>query len=190
MRKLALVLMLPVLCGFEGRPWVPFVAHMDERGNESNSAATGDYSSTTAYFEYRPPAGTIVRVHRLIVLIEDSQGIDADSYGNTVSLTNGILVQVVESDAGDGATVKFQLEDDPIKDVHDWSSYTFDATLKSWGTGNDFALFRWSFTRFSSGIYLDGDKDEAIRIVCRDNMTHLIDHKFTVQGEVITQRQR
>lgn len=149
------------------------------------STATGDYSDATGIgattFYIQPPAGQSYKLYRMIVQIKDTAGIDADKYGNGITLTNGItVVQTINGvDALDllgGST--------PIKTNSEWGRGCYDVENKEWGSGNEFIQARWTFVKGGLPIFLQETDTFEVRL--HDDFRGLLDHCFHMQGVIST----
>ena len=156
---------------------------LSQDGADVTFNANGNYSVTAAYWEARPPAGEIWFVNRMLFEIEDSGLTGWATYGALAALTNGVEAQVVRG-TGSGATVLEYLTDPnagQVKTNHDWKFQKYDVDLNA-GPGVDFVSGRWTFGRSgpNSGLLLDGDTDDALRLVMQDNLTGIDNHRFQV----------
>jgi hypothetical protein len=77
----------------------PISRYADTVGDGSGiKNAIGDYSGETpTIFKIAPSAGEIYVINRLIPFLRDTGGLDADKYGNNITLTNGIVIKVVRN---------------------------------------------------------------------------------------------
>jgi hypothetical protein len=142
--------------------------------------ANGNYATTAETFYLEAGANEVVNIARMLVTVEDSTGMDATKYGNNITLTNGISVHC----EGPDAVKMFDLTDPdvPIKTNAEWGMYCHDASLKTWGSGNDLLLVRWTFERSGTPVQLHpGDK---LIITLNDNFTGLVAHRFLLQGMI------
>jgi hypothetical protein len=156
----------------------PFFRFLDSNGDGTGTKSfIGDYTTPDeAYIQ--PPATKVFAITRMIVHIEDSGAVTADSYGALSTLTNGITVEV-----HDTGGLKYSLTNgDPIHSGAEWSQYCHDVELKTWGAGNSFITARWTFETAGIPILLSGDTSDRLVVTLADNFTGLVDHKFQVQG--------
>ena len=58
--------------------------------------AIGNYNVTPTEFFIKPLVGEVYEIDRLIIQIADNGSIDAGSYGNGISLTNGITLKKID----------------------------------------------------------------------------------------------
>lgn len=145
-----------------------------EEGGSRNAAVNG--SSTPVLFEYTSTEDT-VEVARLIISIVDSGTFDAEKYGNGLVLTNGIKLEVINSEGG---VVLDLLDGEEIKTNADWQAMCFDFHYNDIGTGDNVAVMRWTFERAGEPLLLpEGSK---LRITVQDNLTGLTAHYFQLQG--------
>lgn len=144
-----------------------------------NNNANGDYSSTAGTFKIAPSSSEIYRISRMIVYIQDTGSFDAGSYGNNITLTNGIDVEYDY----DGSVVDL-LGNYNVKTTGDWAARCHDVNLGSYGVGDEYVSVRWTFLKSGQYIRLDGSQSQELRIICNDNLTGLVRHEFLVQGYV------
>lgn len=79
-----------------------------------------------------PPAGTIYRIARMIVEIEDGNGMRAERYASlSAALTTGIDILFKNAS---GTIVNFT-GGDPIKSNAGWGRICYDVDVKAWGGG-------------------------------------------------------
>lgn len=160
---------------------------LDTNGDGTGTkSAIGDYSSGglgETIFYIQPPSSEIFHIARMIVSYSDAAGMSAVEYGNTAAaLTNGITLR--KSD--DNGVITDLTAGLPIKSNAEWGRHCYDVDLKTWSTGNEFIVVRWTFTKDtgeSDGrISLDGIKNERLEIVLNDDFTGLVDQYFLVRG--------
>lgn len=156
--------------------------YLDLNGDGSGAKnANGDYSTVADIFYIQPPATQDYLLTRLIVSIEDTQGMQAEEYGNLgAALTNGITVRVQD----DSGTLVDLTDSAPVKTNAKWGALCYDVDLKSWGAGDELILVRWTFSRSGRDVLLRGDRNERLEVVLNDNLTGLISHEFLVQGNL------
>lgn len=154
---------------------------LDTVGNGTGSIdATGDYSSVAQEFKITPADDEVYCISRLIVHVKDTQGIDADSYGNNITLTNGITIKTVDS-GGDNEI--FVGSSSPIMVNADWGKYCYDVNVLTFGAGNETCVVRWTFSKYGGhGCWLHGFQSESFVITLNDNFTGLLSHGFVVEG--------
>lgn len=171
---------LPVGTSGNGTVNLLLSRYLDTNGDGTGTKnATGDYSVTPETFYIAPAAGEVFRINRLLILVEDTAGMEADEYGNLGSaLANGITARVHNGTA----TVVDLTDGIPITTNAEWGALCYDVDLKTWGTGNEFLLVRWTLAAAGVPIRLDGDATEALELVLNDNLTGLVAHKFLAQG--------
>ena len=139
--------------------------------------ANVDGSSTPVVFEWAAPDGYETYWERVIVHLQDSGTFDADKYGNGLSLTNGIKVQVVWDD---GTEVLDLIDGHTIIDNGDWEGMCYDFSYNSIGVGDNVAAVRWTVAKAGKPIKLE--PNQRIRVTIQDDLTGLTKHRFNVQG--------
>ena len=139
-----------------------------------------NYSSTpdTAFIENTNTLKRLV-LYRMIVSIQDANGMIATEYGNlNTALTNGIIIKVLDKD--NNVKINLTSENNPIKYNAAWAGYCYDADVKGWGTGDDVLAVRWTFANSGKPItLLPGWK---LIVILNDDLTGLTEHHFHVQG--------
>ena len=159
----------------------PIFRYLDTNGDGSGTKdSAGNYAAGAEIF-YIQPTGRI-RIYRMIIRIEDASGFDAGGYGSitpTAALTNGIIIRL-QNDAGTLVDLTNGL---PIKTNSQWANLCYDATLLSFGTGNDSLVIRWTFSRSGEPFYLDGGKNERLEVVINDDLSTVAAQYFMVQGQ-------
>lgn len=155
--------------------------YLDTSGDGTGTkSAIGNYSGGQEIFYIQPPAGTIYRLARMLVFVEDSGSFDSGSYGNGIVLTNGIEVRVQD---GSG-TISDMTNGIPVKTNPHWKRLCYDAVRSNYGTGNESLGVRWTFTKAGQFIRLDGDSNERLEVLLEDDFSGLVAHNFLVQGYI------
>jgi len=155
---------------------------LDTNGDGTGTKeATGTYAVDTDFYiePLADETNLIYRLERLIVTVKDTTGMDADKYGNGITLTNGIYVLVEDSE---GLLYSLTDPDKPILTNGDWSHYCYDADVKTWGTGNEHLVVRWTFRKHGDSVNLRSWRGEKLVVRLKDTFTGLLDHTFTVEG--------
>lgn len=164
----------------DGEQNLPLYQFLDTIGDGSGTTnAILDFNATPDIWRIAPPAGSIYRLARLIICIEDGQGFRAGHYGSLgAALANGITVRT-----HDGDNVLVPLDGSlPVKTNAQWGSLCYDVDLKEWGAGNELLLVRWTFRRAGQYLRLDGDANEELQVLFSDDLTGLVTHRYFVQG--------
>lgn len=162
-----------------------FFRYMDTVGDGTGTKNfNGDYRDPegsgpeVAYFTASQDR---TEVHRMIISIEDTSGMQPNEYGNLgAALTNGIEVKlydhndVEQIDLTDGVA---------IVDNSGWAHLCFDVELKSWGNtpAVDLVVVRWTFARSGAPLKLQTGWYLAVEIGA-DNLSGLTHHQFMIQG--------
>ena len=156
-----------------------FNLHLDTNGDGTGAKnANGNYSAVETRFKHTVEAGKILRIHRMIVSIEDTAGFSSSKYGDLAALTAGIGMEVT----GDNRATLDLVDNEPIKTNADWAHNCYDADLKTWGAGDEVLVVRWTFAKYGVPLRLIGDSNDAFEVVLNDNLTGLIGHHFMLQG--------
>lgn len=154
--------------------------YLDTTGDGSGTIlATGDYSSTSDDFIYQVPSSKIAILQRLIITIGDGSNPRPDRYGQNLIITNGMNIKLTESD-DTLITYLGHSNAHPIITNANWASLCYDMSFHTVGSGDNYVMFRWTFSKAGMPLILsDGDK---LVITLNDDFTGLTDHRFMVQG--------
>lgn len=142
--------------------------------------ATGDYSTTPESFKLKHASGMAL-VERVIVMIEDGGSFDSGLYGNGVELTNGIRVYL--RDINDNILEEFTSF--PVLTNGDWAGHCHDFNHFNWGSGNEVASVRWTFSKAGQSLTINFDAGEYMEFYLNDDFSNLVKHRFTVQGKFL-----
>jgi hypothetical protein len=153
--------------------------YLDTNGDGTGTKnANGDYSSAAERFLITPPVGQTYFLNRMIIQVYDTTGMQAQEYGSLTSeLSNGIYLRVRDpSDA-----VKLDLTDGiPIVKNSDWGGLCYDVDVKTWGSGNEALVVRWTFANAGNPLVLPSGW--SLNVELNDNLDGLIEHLFIIQG--------
>ncbi len=140
--------------------------------------ADGNYATPTQF--YIQDTGRYLAIERLILYVEDVGSMDSGQYGNGLTPSNGIRLEILEPD---DTLVHDVMAGNPVtKNLH-WQGKCHDLTMSSWGSGNTGYSVRWTFAKAGKPIILaPGQKLAAI---LEDNYTGLVEHRFQVQGHYL-----
>jgi len=168
----------------------PVYRYLDTNGDGTGVVnARGDYSLSEEIFYIQPAPGEIIRLERMMVLIEGNKGtFYTDGYGGIAGgLTNGIQVRVQD----DNGTITDLTAGLPVLSNGMWGGLCYDAEIYPASTGNNdtYLRVRWTFARSGYPLRLVGDNNERLEVVLNDNFAgvsgskNLIEkHYFHVQG--------
>ena len=155
--------------------------YLDTNGDGTGTtSAIGNYSVTQGIFYIQPPSDDVFQINRLIVFVQDTGSFDSGSYGNGITLTNGITVRVQNNQG----TFSDLTAGSPIKINPHWKRLCYDANVSAYGLGDESLGVRWTFSKAGYPIRLDGGSYDRIEVLLDDNFTGLVDHTFLVQGFV------
>lgn len=147
---------------------------LDNDGSTVNSAVDG--SGADQRFIWQPPSGKSANINRLIGYVEDQGTFDSGDYGNGLALSSGITVTV---EFNDGSSIDL-LDGQPITQNGHWARMCYDTAVSTYGTGNEYLSFRWTFAKEGKPIKLeDGEK---LVVTIRDDLTGLVSQTFRVGG--------
>ena len=141
--------------------------------------ATADTSGTADEFYFT--ASTRAVIARMIVSVGDTTGMQAQEYGNLgAALPNGVTV--VTRDDGD-VTVQDLTGQDAVTTNANWGEYCYDVDVKTWGSGNELLVARWTFLKTGTDLILEPGWDFVVNV--NDDQRGLLSHRFLVQGYYI-----
>jgi hypothetical protein len=152
--------------------------YLDTNGDATGTYdAVGDYSGAAEEFYYEAPAGGAT-IERMLVSIGDTVGMQAQEYGNLgAALTNGIVVEIQDEDGVVNVVLTGQA---PVHTNSEWGALCYDVDLKSWGSGNELLVVRWTFARSGESVRLNAGQKLVVRL--NDSFTGLLSHRFMIQG--------
>jgi hypothetical protein len=162
------------------------IRYLDTDGDGGGTDnANGNYASAADDFYIEnalgAEGGQTYEIHRMIVSAQDTASMQAQEYGNLgAALTNGIRIYV-DQGGGDGETaIDGGLA---IKSNAEWGRLCYDVEVKSWGSGNEMLLVRWTFSKAGDPLILR-QKNSKLIVRLNDDFSGLIDHHFMVQGVI------
>ena len=164
----------------------PIVARF-MRGPTSGIIMTGNYSVTPETFVLGPPTGQVWKMHTLTVYIQDTGNFNVASYGNGITLTDGISIRLF---SGETEIANF-MTDAPVKTNAGWARLCFNVEYLSFGTGDNAFVARWQLRPsdyiFMHGLGLDPHPDVAdqFRITLSDDFSGLTDHTVLLEGSIV-----
>jgi hypothetical protein len=153
-----------------------FDRFLDTNGDGTGTkSAIGDYSSGAEIFYIQPPAGTVYRIARMIVYIEDDAVFNSDGYAAIAApgLSTGIQVRVQD----DSGTLNDMTDGLPVKQNMQWKRFCYDIKVSEFGAppaGNESMAVRWTFNKAGPYIRLNGNKNERLEVVLNDNLSTLV----------------
>ncbi len=158
--------------------------YLDDVGDGSGVKNMNGTYAVAKEFLLKPSADEIFQVTRILPFLKDNGSIDSGSYGNNITLNNGIELFVRRKGA-DGLSNKiiWDITDGlPIKVNPDWDRLNFDTSISSYGAGSQTLSARYTFSKEASeGVILDGANGDEL--VCRlgiDDYSGLIEHYIRV----------
>ena len=162
----------------------PIFQFMDTVGDGSGSyQATGNYSSAVTNFKFTDLNGAgfsgRAEIHRLLVKVQDVGALDADKYGNGITLTNGIVLTL--RDSSDAVVYTYTAA--PVKSSGDWAGLCYDVQNLAFGTGDEILAVRWTFSRAGAPIKIDCDEGYYLNLALNDDLSGLTAHTFQLQGQ-------
>jgi len=138
-----------------------------------------DGSVTPQNFEFGVAAGQIAVLESFGFELQDAKGFGLNEFGNLgAALTNGLLIQMVESD---GTLLADFTQGEPITTNAEMYQYSMRVGLEEWGAGDDMLHGRITFDAVtgSSLVVSNGYK---FRVVVQDNLTGLTKFHMYVGG--------
>lgn len=154
----------------------------DENQENGNTNAIGDYSDTgdgVTDFCITAQPKYIYLLNRMLIYVEDAGSFDSGSYGNGITLTNGVNL----INGAPGLFEEVITKAGAIKKNPEWEQYVgIDTKISKYGSGNETLSAMWTFEHMGRPVFLDGAIGEYACIRLNDDFTGLIKHKFHVQG--------
>ena len=151
-------------------------------GDESGTIQmNGNYGVTPATFYYETPENESYRWDRANILYTDTGSMDPGAFGNGGSVSNGFNLQYLDPDGNEvcdlmgAATITINADWHLVAGV--------DAQPLSYGQGDEAFSVRWSFDKYSEGLYCPAGY--RISVTLNDNWTFLTSFRVAVQGEVL-----
>ena len=142
--------------------------------------AVGNYSGVEEKFGIQPATNQVYAIERMIVSIGDASGVRADRYGGLAGgLSNGISLRVENYT---GTVYALTDSDSLITTNASWGAYCYDVELKTWGSGPELLVARWTFAKSGTPVWLNGSEGERLVVALNDDCSDLTDHRFLVQG--------
>lgn len=141
-----------------------------------NMAVNG--SVTPQRFSIAPPSDRTYYITRIIFYLLDVGSFDSGGWGNNggTPLTNGFTPYKVEN----GTTIQGLA--DAVKSHGDLAALMYDITNAQWGSGAAWVTGRLTFTKIGYPVVLNGATSDSWYIDVRDDLTHLLEQKLTMEG--------
>ena len=121
-----------------------------------------DYSIATGTptdFYLEPPTGETWYINRLIGFMQFTGGFRAERYADfAAALTNGIKLSVQD---GSGAVKYDATGSDHVVSNAGWAHQDYDINAVTWGAGDSFVSWRWSFFKDGGPLKLIGSATAA-----------------------------
>ena len=159
------------------------IKDMSQNGDETTFNANGDYSGALTEFIAAPSEDEVWAISTLRIQIVDAGTMDSGSYGNGITLTNGIrVIQTFDPDASPAADGQINFTPNfPVIDNGDWSRYTGNFTLANYGSGAEYLSWDYHLPQI---VRLIGKKRQRLGVLLNDSFTGLIRQTFTVLGAI------
>lgn len=137
----------------------------------------GDGSSTPIDYYVEALENEKLLVARAMIHVVDFGTFDSGSYGNGITLTNGI--QIFYRRGGIDLDVTNGL---PVKTNVDWGRWCYDINISSFGIGNEALNARWSLTKYGTpwGIVLEEGDRLGVRL--NDDLSGLVEQSIILEG--------
>jgi len=132
-------------------------------------------------YHIKPPSGVKWDIVRILFYIEDDSAMDDGKFGGISALTNGIVLRSKNGTYLNIANVKTN---------GDFAQIAFDRDYVAKppaGTGHSMIVRRTFGGQSKNGVVirLDGDKDDELEVIVRDDLTGLSHFHVIVQGHVV-----
>ena len=135
-------------------------------------------SITAVEFDVEPPSGETWLIYRVVITVGDNNNLIAENYGGVATLANG--VRVIGMQGSD--EVLDLLEGFPVQRNVDWDERCYDSNISSYGAGDNYINWRWTFAKAGEPLELRSSHNEKIRVIIQDDLTGLTLHRFCFQG--------
>ncbi|MCK5600655.1 hypothetical protein KAR91_02230 [Candidatus Pacearchaeota archaeon] len=135
-------------------------------------------SVTPVKFFIQPPSDEKYILQRMALHAIDSNWNNANFYGATAALLNGIRIYI----ENDGGIIKEYTSNFKIKRTRDWALLAGADAITQGAAGADPLIVRWTFNAGATNIPLDGSKNERFVLEIPDDLTGLDDQIAVVQG--------
>jgi len=146
--------------------------------DSNNENGNKDYSVTPGVFTFKPASSEVWHISRLMIYIRDTGSFDADKYGNNITLTNGIKIEIKQN----GVVQRTLTNAQPIMSNSHWGKFCYDTNLSTYGTGDESLAVRWTITKAGTYIKLSDALVDTIEITLNDDLSGLVEHTFLFQG--------
>jgi len=132
--------------------------------------------SAPVVFTSHIPAGVIIHVINMSVIMTDTSAMDFTTFGGATALTNGCILRA-KSDGFTGAFTNW-------KRNFDLDSDALPLNYQEKLGGGEFGLAALYHIKEGTGaiIYLDGSKGDKFELLAQDNLTALTNFKIKLQG--------
>lgn len=171
--------------GLNGRAF-PVVEYLHKQPGDVSDPdyinATGDYSLTPTEFEISAFNDSDVYITSITVYVEDAGNLDANAYGNGITLTNGIVFKI---DRG-GIGLIFTSAPAVFTNAHYSRQFNSPLMLNDFGVGNQSYTVALEFSIDSSlPIMLREGTDDRFYFELNDDFTGLEGHYFVMNGYLV-----
>ena len=117
-------------------------------------------------------------VARILLFLQDTGAMAAEEFGAGAALSVGLKF-TVRSSADEEV---FSLTPTPIKANAQWGQYAYDVTVKTWSTGDEVLLSRWTFAKFLPGDGLSLNNGERLAVEIADDLSGIGTFTLTAEG--------
>ncbi len=156
---------------------------LDTNGDGSGTDnAIDDYDTTPTDFYFEAQEDTLL--YRMIISIGDTAGARAVDYGNINNgLANGWELKIKDVD---DTVLSNETGGVAVKNNGTIARNCYDADIKTWGSGDELVVARWTFSKDSQAIFLRPGQKLVVHL--SDDCTGLLEHYFFVKGELLVNR--
>lgn len=141
----------------------------------NSDSINGAVNASGGVRTYRYTSTHVSHIYRLTIFVEDATNLAA-TYGGVTALSNGVAIKVFNSDdtelvdITDGVTIKTN---------RDFESHGLEAKYSNHGSGNESVR---AIKEFDSPLVLN--PGDYIAVTINDDLTGLVTHSFSVEGEL------
>lgn len=157
----------------------PVIARFLVKEGDTRKNANENYAGGAVKFELK--ASDFGQNAKLVLMdvlayLQDSGSLDTESYGNGITLTNGVKIFVEK----DGSAIDL-LDGEPILWNSHYGKHGWGTTIQSYGSGDESLQAVIKFKElFGYGLELDAATDDRIYVELNDDLTGLVEHFFKV----------
>jgi len=156
--------------------------HLDSTGD---GTGTKDMATTADSYYLTPASNERFVVHNLIIHYKDTGTMDTNAYGNALTLSSGILLDVTNSA---DASIFDLLDGEPVTTNPEWTKFAAGSAgfqHSVIGSGPELISVNFNFELlFGIALTIDGHLGESLRMTIQDDMSNLDEHEALATGHI------